>query len=187
MTKWFLVFAGLFLFFALGTASAEAHVIEGDGPVSTLLHVAPNDTPVPGEPSFLHFQFSDPQGEFTGGQCDCVVIIRQGEDLVSYTLFENETRAHVRTASFPFTFPSEGIYEIHVDGAPRGGATFEPFSFTYEVKVSQMPLLLWSGFSRHVWHEGRLSPHVIHLLGAGVVALAFGVLVVKDRLRGRQA
>jgi hypothetical protein len=115
--------------------AASAHELESDGTISGVLHFEPNDDPVSGAQTNFVIFIDDTTGQFLLANCACsVLILQHGAPIVS-PLVRNKQ-------SFPggaITFPHAGTYELVITGKPAQGATFQPFTLTYPVYVSQGP------------------------------------------------
>lgn len=179
----------LAIFLAAGlvwVSAAKAHFIKGDGSVSVLLHVAPDDNPVVGQPSTLYLRFSDAERTFSGEQCDCtVLILKGGQKIFWQKLFLDDTKGSTAT-TFSFIFPEQDIYEIQIEGKPETEGIFPPFTSTYTLDVGRPSLPAFAGFvSRHLWHEGKFPPHALHVVGAGIAVVALSIMILRERLQQR--
>lgn len=177
---------GIVIFFAmgwLGSLPAAAHVVEGDGSIQAMLQVAPRAAA--GEPSVLRFQFFDAAGGFTGEECECVVSIQRGRrEIHSQLLFLDDEQADPTAFEFSFVFPEPDVYEIYIQGKPRGTGMFSPFTYHEVVVVGRTPSPGWVRYVEdHLWHEGKPAAHAIHIAGAGLVVAVFGGMVLQERVK----
>ena len=120
----------------LAPAATFAHTFRSDGPVTVLLHVDPNDTPLTHEPSRLNFYVFDAANQFLGTQCACSVKVTLGSKTIlsqSITFHDNGPN-HV--AQVPIVFPSLGVYQIYLTGKPKGSYIFHAFTLNYIQRVS---------------------------------------------------
>jgi hypothetical protein len=154
----------------LAPAATSAHTFRSDGPVTVLLHVDPNDTPLTHEPSRLNFYVFDAANQFLGTQCTCSVRVTLGNTTIlsEPITFHDNGSNHV--AQVPIVFPSLGVYQIYLTGRPKGGYVFHAFKLNYLQRVSLV---------------GRAAPTndwlgTAELVGIGVVIV--GGLAVTVRL-----
>lgn len=117
---------------------ASAHEIKIDGPMSVLLHMEPQDSPVVGEPARLFLAFTDSEERFALASCVCGVAVRRGDETLFVTKLDREEPEYgSNVASANITFPERGIYEVVVSGKPVTGGAFTPFSIQYAVRIER--------------------------------------------------
>lgn len=122
---------GLFLF----VTPVFAHTLRIDGNMGINLHIDPDDAPVAGMESKFLLDIQDKTGRFNPNNpsnCDCVLTIMQN-DVVLKTLpvIAGGTYTQIR-----FTFPTSGVYQVVVEGKPKGeGVPFQAFHTTFEYFV----------------------------------------------------
>ncbi len=116
--------------FLASSSTVSAHFQEMDGSVSALVHIIPDDSPIVGEKSVVEFAITDSHGKFDALQCNCSVSLRRnGSEIVTVPLSD--------TSSAQLVFPQRGVYELILIGTPKDGSTFQPFSLSYDVRVSR--------------------------------------------------
>ncbi len=152
MKKIIFFFIILSLSFLFYTRSVYAHFLQSDGNIGAVLHIDPGDDPIAGEQAGFFFEFKDRLGKFNPENCDCTVyILENGKEVFSKALFSDRDNALVRNASFFYTFPEKGVYQIKVMGAPvnvggpdvgpgrgnRFGVAFEKFTLIWNIRVDR--------------------------------------------------
>jgi hypothetical protein len=142
MGKFFLVTTILFaIFLAFIPKNTFAHFSAEDKNVSVLLHIDPDDDPIPEEPTQIHFDIEDATNQFAPKNCDCTVVVSES----GKTLFSGSIQAlpsdaaSIYNGSISFTFPKRDVYQVKIDGKPINGATFEPFTVSWDVRVDKLP------------------------------------------------
>lgn len=145
MNTWTSAISLLLLILIAAPLPVAAHITESDGPISILLHVDPNDDPIAGPPTPLHFLIKDSSNTFSVESCNCQILIGNYTDRESlaqnahvFALTEN-AREHSgsRVYSIEHTFPKKGIYSIIVQGAPKAGVAFTPFKVQFNLRVGR--------------------------------------------------
>lgn len=141
MRKYFLfvsIFIGMFLFFP---SHVLAHFPATDKNVTVVLHVEPNDSPIPGQPVTLYFLVNDANNSIKLSQCDCTLIITEhGKRLLSQSLHQQrETKPSIWEIQAPFNFPKRDEYTIALTGNPIEPAAFQPFTVLWDFPVTQSP------------------------------------------------
>jgi hypothetical protein len=121
-------FIGLFYF----VTPAFAHTLKIDGNMGINLHIDPDDAPVAGAESKFLLDIQDKSGRFNPNNpsnCDCVLtILQNGVTLKTLPVIAGGTYAQLR-----FTFPTSGVYQVIVEGKPKGeGVPFQSFHTTFE-------------------------------------------------------
>lgn len=117
--------------------AALAHEIARDGNVGGLIHIEPDDAPLVGKPNPASFEVNQRGGRpvLLSG-CACRLSIYAGG-----------VRPGARPASTPklsqgkgelqatLTFPAAGAYTLVLQGRPRAGASFPPFTLKWTVRA----------------------------------------------------
>ncbi len=135
-----IVFVGLGICFFLGrsTQPISAHVLQSDGDVGAVLHIDPDDDPIANSPATLIFELKDRTDKFQPSNCDCsVTVLSEGKNIFSQAVFQNNSEPTESSASILFTFPQKGVYQVVLAGKPKQENTFQPFSLTYDIRVSR--------------------------------------------------
>jgi hypothetical protein len=135
----------LFVLFLLCSAfvipqMVYAHFPATDGPMTVILHVDPDDSPIPGEQATLHFLFEASKEHFSLPKCLCFVTISEGgKKLLSQKVTTSANKAVLWDDAVNFTFPKRDIYTIILSGKPTVAKEFKPFSLTWYFRVDQYP------------------------------------------------
>jgi hypothetical protein len=156
----------LVLVLVLFPGLASAHVLQTDGNIGAVLHIDPSDDPVATQSSGFYFDFQDKSGKFQLTNCSCTVVIHQGDQQLDS---EQLSLASLTTASFTYTFPAKGVYQVHVIGVPKTTDAFQPFSLVYTIRVERDTGDTKSGVPDWVWAL-VVAGVVVILTGAGVSA-----------------
>lgn len=128
----------LFCFFGFIPTSVYAHLLKTDGSIGAVLHIDPGDDPIAGLPSGFFLEFKDKLGRFKPGNCDCkAIILKAGKQIYSQSLIDQSSDNGGDSATFTFTFPSKGEYQLKIDGKNSGGVSFEPFELGYDIDVDK--------------------------------------------------
>lgn len=135
--KWgWLVFLGLLV------APASAHTVKVSGDVAALFHINPNHNPRAGQPSLAWFALTRKGGQqIPFEQCNCKLAVypephQEGsQPLLEPTLKPVAADQYQGIPGAYITFPKAGNYELELSGTPKAGATFKPFTLSYEVTV----------------------------------------------------
>ncbi|HYK08666.1 MAG TPA: hypothetical protein VEW42_04175 [Candidatus Eisenbacteria bacterium] len=136
------------LLYFLVPSPVSAHFFETDNTVTGELHVEPNDNPIPGENAFLNFRFTDTAKKFTLATCTCTLSVfeslpagKAGKKKIFETLLTPRKSTHpsIYDATFTYSFPEKALYDIVLTGQPKISGTFEPFSLTWDFRVTQSP------------------------------------------------
>lgn len=136
-----IVFSLVFLF--LFHRITYAHFPATDKEIYAILHVDPNDSPIPGEQANLYFliTFGSSKKTFYLNQCNCVVtVIEEGKQIFQQQLLDKNTpKNSIWGANVPFVFPERDVYHITLSGKPLSGYTFHPFSVSWNFRVDEYP------------------------------------------------
>jgi hypothetical protein len=136
-----ILFSLAFLF--LLPQMAYAHFPATDGEITAILHVDPNDSPIPGAQANLYFliTFGSSKKTFYLNQCNCVVTVsEEGKQIFQQQLADNKTpKNSIWGANVPFVFPQRDVYHIALSGKPLSGYTFQPFTVSWNFRVDEYP------------------------------------------------
>lgn len=132
-------------------AIASAHVLKVDGDIGAVLHINPDDNPTTGKSTDYVLSFDDDTGKFSLPKCDCsVAIIEHGKTVATKSLVAGGNGL----SENHYTFLKPDVYIMQVTGTPKSPGTFQPFTLSYEVRVTSgqagtqpMPVLLWVGMA----------------------------------------
>ena len=135
-------------------ATASAHVLKTDGAIGAILHIQPDDNPTAGKPVSYTLSFNNGAGGFRLSDCNCAVtVLKNGKMIGTKSLAAASGSLSTNT----YTFPQAGVYTLRVSGTPKGDGGFQPFTFSYDVRVGggpaamqPMPMLLWVGMAMAV-------------------------------------
>lgn len=167
-----IAFSILFLTFLLlcNVQDSEAHVLKTDGTIGAVLHIDPNDEPVAGLPSSFFLEFKDTDGKFSSQNCDChATIYESGKLIYSQPIFQNSDEG-----GFSYTFPQKDVYIVTVNGKPKDGTGFTPFTLTYDIRVAKDGNVAKNSTSFASW----LPTHMYALLFGGIILLSGGIFLV---------
>ena len=130
----------VFLFLFL-PQMASAHFPAKDGEINAILHVDPNDSPIPGEQANLYFliDYGSLKKIFYLNQCNCVVTITQeGKQIFRQQLIDkNNPNRSIWGANVPFVFPERDVYHITLSGKPLPKYSFQPFTVSWNFRVDE--------------------------------------------------
>jgi hypothetical protein len=170
----------------LPITSVFGHILETNGSIGAVIHIAPEDDPVAGELSSFFFEFKDKEGKFKPENCDCTVSITQaGREIYSQPLFKNSTNPSLDNVSLTYTFPQKDVYEIKIIGKPISSDSFKPFTLTYTVRIdkeSESKLSSPETITLTNW----FSEHLILLLGAVIIGILFILAIIKQISRSNK-
>lgn len=117
---------------------APAHETKVTGPLSILLHMEPQDSPIVGKAAELFTAFSDVNGTFLLEHCHCEIKILSGKTvLLEQTLTPTDGVYGSNVARTEFTFPQKGIYVVSVSGNVSDDANELPFMVSYNVRIER--------------------------------------------------
>jgi len=135
MKKIFLILSVALILAFSPTAFAHTTVFDGD--IGALLHVNPNDDPIAGEASDLHFNLLSDKFDISIADCTCKVTISLlDKKLLEKVILESEEGFGPRVASVPFIFPKKGVYQIVLSGQSRT-EQFPDFSLKYDLRIEK--------------------------------------------------
>ena len=178
-----LLFSVLFIFFIPQTAFA--HFPATDGEIYAILHVDPNDSPIPTEQANLYFliTFANSKKTFYLNQCNCVVTVTQeGKQIFQQQLIDkNNPNRSIWGANVPFVFPQRDVYHITLSGKPLPGYTFRPFSVSWNFRVDEYPPISPIALQMQQLHRQSDPTFVYFALGfLGIILFTgVGVFLVK--------
>lgn len=149
---------------------ALAHVTKADGDMKVMVHMDPDDEPIAGPPTTLHFLFRHAKTGFEMENCDCTVRIAPYKDLADIEtkgdlIRLNETMREAsgsRVYAITQSFPSKAVYAIVVEGKPLDTTAFAPFSITFDKRVDRSKSVLTTPSTIPIGHV---------MIGAGLVLL----------------
>ncbi len=122
---------------ALGLPAALAHEIARDGNVGGLIHIEPDDAPLVSTPNPASFEVNQRGGRaILLSQCACRLsiyagVLRPGAR-PSSTPKLSQGKGKLNTT---LTFPAAGAYTLVLQGRPRAGARFPPFTLKWTVRA----------------------------------------------------
>lgn len=130
---------------------ASAHVLQTDGSIGAVLHINPDDNPTSEHPADYVMAFNDDDGHFRLSQCDCTLNLLENDKLVATQKLKAVSDG---VSENTITFPAPAVYVMRFTGTPIGEATFQPFTLSYNVRVTgeggphqPFPWLLWVGMT----------------------------------------
>ena len=114
---------------SLWVSPVEAHVLQTDGSIGTVLHIEPDDDPIAGQNTSFFFELKDKQGKFSFDTCDCTFEVQEaGKTLITQKITDPYTN---------FTFPQKDIYQVMLSGKPQAGTSFQDFHLKYDIRVAR--------------------------------------------------
>lgn len=122
------------------STSVSAHAVREDGPILGRLHIDPDDDPVVGYASKLHFQILDYTTQVDLNDCECVVVVtKDKQTLLKAPLVPSNDAAVPIDENYvvDFTFPSKGQYFVEVLGNPKPESGYKPFKLVYDFQVER--------------------------------------------------
>lgn len=173
-------------FFVVFPIDVSAHILKKDDSIGVVIHVDPSDDPIAGEPSRFYLEFKDKEGEFDPRNCTCTVkILRAGdsEQVFEQDMLKDNPDPTLSNITFVATFPAKDLYTIQINGNPTTEHSFEPFSLSYDMRVSrEVSPATSSTDSPGLW----VRRHVLHVVGLGIFILLFIVLFIQQEIRGKK-
>ena len=150
-----------------------AHTLKIDGPIGVTMHIDPDDDPVARLPAKVFFYFKDETGKLDLNHCNCTVSISNGSSTLYSSAIASSSDMSVddssMTVSFPFTFPTEAVYQIVLTGSD--------FKLTYLQRVDKEG----NASSTATLLQTLLGEHVAHIVLFGGAILASLYLIYIDR------
>ncbi len=120
----------------LSVAPAWAHVVATDGSIGVTMHVDPDDQPVAKTPTRFYLWFKDTTGHLKPQDCRGTFSVSDAGDYVVATQPLFARTGSGLTDVHDITFDKPGVYTVHINGAPTGTTTFQPFLITFQVRVA---------------------------------------------------
>lgn len=162
-------------YFLLFTSPIFAHTLKSDGSIGAVIHIDPEDDPIIDEPANFFFEFKDTENKFNPTDCTCLVTVsKAGQEFFSEQLETSTQEPSLTSASFSFTFPEKGVYQVKVAGTPTATSSFEPFEITYDLRVDRESS---SNPGQNFIEEN------LHWLIIGIAVLIFGGALLTSRSR----
>ena len=118
---------------AVIASPVSAHILKTDGTIGAVLHIQPDDNPTAGTETTYQLAFADTNNAFTLSGCACSVSIQVGGETVTT---QSLTLSGGLVSTDKYIFKTAGVYTVVVDGRPKSGTPFEPFSLNYVVRVT---------------------------------------------------
>jgi hypothetical protein len=182
-----ILFSLLSFFFFFGfVPSVLAHVLQTDGSIGAVLHLEPEDDPIIGQPAQFFFEFKDKDHKFSPKECECFVFVLQdGKEIYRQPLFDPVTL----DTSFSYTFVQKGVYTIKVVGKPIVAHAFQPFSLTYDRRVTrESPDSVDPTTTASSLKDPRnwFLQHIVYVLGGGILLLLLFLMVLRTYLNKKK-
>ncbi len=162
---------------------ALAHSTDGNEGITAQLHIDPVDNITAGQEAKFYFIFQDPNGTFEIGRCDCVIVLTKDEVEQDRQPIQLQNSAYASFGTYPLyikTIPDPGMYELHLEGAPKDGATFPPFELNFDVHVAEA-----NGIT-DTHHHSFAQDHFGHIVIFGGGFLAAIILLFQNYLKNRK-
>ncbi len=171
---------GISMFIVL-PKGVDAHILRTDGSIGAVLHIDPEDDPIAKEQSYFFFEFKDKKNKLAPDNCDCTAsILEDGKEIYSQPLYQNNQNPSLSNASFSYTFPERNVYIVKVVGKPTVSNEFQPFTLTYDIRVSRESNASSNQNTANnaiTW----ISSHVMHLFGMIAIIVFFIVALIRQR------
>jgi hypothetical protein len=159
------------------TVPVFAHNSATDKAITATLHIDPGDSPIAGQASTLHFNFSESHVPFNFATCACMMTISHQGNVV----FGKETPDLAFTQesqgiAITYVFPTTGIYHVVFHGTSEGNS----FMLDYEINVQRGA----SAGSDHHGNNHFLVHHGFHIVffgGAFLVGLLLTLRLYKQK------
>lgn len=175
MKNWFWICLILLLAGCISPRLALAHFSATDRDITAVLHVEPNDSPIPGQPVRVYFDIIDKTQNFTLSDCDCAVSISEhGKQIKEQSLPKTtEGNSGLWSTSIPFVFPDRTRYDISISGNPISPNAFQPFHLSWNFLVDQYPTTIPS--SSEIFHDTAQIFIYIFSIAVGIMLCFFAV------------
>jgi hypothetical protein len=117
-------------------APAQAHVLESDGDVSAVLHIAPDDAPLAGRATDLSLAFTSSAAGFDINNYHITVQLLRSDKVLTSSQLQSDSGSS-RDGSASVTFPEAGAYRLQVSGQPTAGG--RAFTLRFSVRAGAGP------------------------------------------------
>ena len=141
--------------------TAEAHVLKQDNGIAAVMHIEPDDNPLANQPIKIALSFASSQGGFNLAHCRCQAAIIQNTKQLQQVALKPALAGATLEAGATLTFPTAGVYDLNVTGAPTDGS-FSSFKLDYLLRVA-------SPLSDHSVNSSSSS---------GVLLIGFGSVII---------
>lgn len=156
---------------------AYAHFYAIDKTITVILHVDPNDSPVPEENATLYFDIGDATKRFKLTNCDCILTITEGgKQLYQSAIKEQKDKNFsIWGSNVPFIFPQRDVYHIMLSGKPLSGSTFQSFTVAWYFRVDQYPPVSPVILQTQALHKQSDPTFIYFAVGFVSIILLFGI------------
>jgi hypothetical protein len=179
MVKTFFLLIAL-LVFTQSVPDIQAHVLETDNTIGSIIHIDPEDDPIVGEPAHLYFDIKDKTDRFSLQACNCTVTIERNGGIMHTQEF---THTQEKNPAFEYTFPKKGVYEIVLSGTPHDGKSFDSFRHQFTFRVSRT-LDITPTDNPYAFLN---NAHTIHYVGIGIITVVFMGMLIKSIVDKKRA
>lgn len=163
--------------------TASGHMLQSDGSIGAVLHIDPADDPAAGEAAYFFFAFKDKQNKFKPADCDCTALVLQdNKQIYSQPLFENNPAPSLTNASFSYIFPAPNIYQVRITGQPVAPEGFQPFTLTYDIRVSRQAAASPSPPSDNQQFSPWIAHHILHVIATGIITLTVLAMIIYEKI-----
>lgn len=123
------------------TKEAIAHNLEVKGNIAITFHIEPQHNPKVGKPSQAWFLLTTKGGKIVPlSKCDCklsVILLKPKPiNLVNPPLKPTTIEKYKGIPGAEIIFPEAGLYQLKLEGKPKGNQDFQPFNVTYKVTAT---------------------------------------------------
>ncbi len=123
---------------SLSAPIASAHVFLDDGVIDVFSHIEPDDDPIIASKADLFFIVTDKTNKFVAKECDCHASIKKTDGTVLFsTVIYKGPKDDEQTATFSYTFPQKGVYDLEITGKPTTSGAFQSFEVHRIIRVER--------------------------------------------------
>lgn len=164
--------------------AAHAHEIFTSGPATWELHIGPGHVAVAGKPVILDMVLESAGGGFSVNKCTCVLTItHDGKTLLSTALVPAKAGREFNVEAVPFTFPTDGAYQLHLSATPITSGFFTPFAIDDHEQVLPVGSVPPPDDSTSAAsHAGHTQTHaVIYFIEAAIFTAVMGYFLFSNK------
>lgn len=160
-----------------------AHFPITEGNITTILHVDPNDSPIPGQQATLYFDILDETNKFNILNCLCTIRIFEDDKQIfqgrlSKTIGGNPS---IWGASIPFIFPHRDVYKISLLGIPISSNLFQKFNLSWYFRVDAYPPIQSIGnVNVNIMKRSEIPMILIVVIAGGIFLLTIAIFLIKN-------
>jgi hypothetical protein len=120
-------------------AKVLAHSLEQDGPITAVLHIAPDDDPVAGVPTNMFLDFTSTDPDFSLDSYTVTVTLQGVSTSSAAPTTSISKSSDTNSGSAQVVFPQAGTYKVIVRGTPIStpSSHSKTFSMTFNVRAER--------------------------------------------------